>query len=211
MSDLLPPDYFSAALANSARMGDPLQFYLQEEVILAYYRNRIPELNPSTVFNGFDKWYKRRKTFKQIEEMLEQHHVNLIAVVLQGQLITQGWKATYMQRELQWTEELRRAGEMNAVQLNYQAQLRQMDEEAQRRRDIRLHEHAMELQRLNNDHGLALKNAGIISPVQRVSDMQQVSDKLREMLIDIHNSDYPERVKNQWAGMIIRIGQSSLT
>lgn len=192
-------------------MGDPLQFYLQEEVILAYYRNRIPELNPSTVFNGFDKWYKRRKTFKQIEEMLEQHHVNLIAVVLQGQLITQGWKATYMQRELQWTEELRRAGEMNAVQLNYQAQLRQMDEEAQRRRDIRLHEHAMELQRLNNDHGLALKNAGIISPVQRVSDMQQVSDKLREMLIDIHNSDYPERVKNQWAGMIIRIGQSSLT
>ena len=192
-------------------MGDPLQFYLQEEVILAYYRNRIPELNPSTVFNGFDKWYRRRKTFKQIEEMLEQHHVNLIAVVLQGQLITQGWKATYMQRELQWTEELRRAGEMNAVQLNYQTQLRQMDEEAQRRRDIRLHEHAMELQRLNNDHGLALKNAGIISPVQRVSDMQQVSDKLREMLIDIHNSDYPERVKNQWAGMIIRIGQSSLT
>lgn len=212
MSDILPPNYFDHSLQRSAMAGDPLQFFLQEDVILSYYHNRIPKLRPTSMFTGeFDDWQRRRATLKQIKDMIEQHHLNLMQAVLLAQVGNRYHQATYLQRELEWTEHLRRSHELNEGQFNFQLRVRQMEEVAQRVRDERLHGYTVQLQQMKQDHDLAMKNAGIVSPVQRVNDMQQVSDKLREMLVDIHNSDYPERVKNQWAGVIIKIGQSSLT
>jgi hypothetical protein len=208
MEDLpLPINYFDKQLEKAARDGDPLQFFIKEDAIIKIYEDRIPKFSLSVMMTkrGFDRWNMRKNTLKQIEQSIELHHVQLVNAVLGGWVYATSVQANYFAQELAWTEQSRRAGKELAGQLDIQQQLLNMQAEAERKRDERLHRQAKELLAIKNKHELKVQRLRVPTIDQKLDDIDAYNGRIRSILQDIHDSPEPNRIKNQRATTILNL------